>query len=158
MSVGAFTRLAAVVVGLVNLAFVAGLGDADSALRRGELSLAGALPSVIVAVVAGLLTAELLLRSFGPRILSERFAERYGAPVFALCLGGALTGALLAGLYALDGTMFPAQTTMLGGMLLALLAALEGAVLGLLLGLGEGLVLGLPLAAVLGLYGDASRS
>ncbi len=36
MSVGAFTRLAAVVVGLVNLAFVAGLGDADSALWRGS--------------------------------------------------------------------------------------------------------------------------
>jgi hypothetical protein len=148
--VATFTRLAAVSVGLANLAVLAGLFDGDSPLRRGEVTVSEALPPVLAAVVAGLLTSEIVLRTF--KLQRQRFFERYGLTVLAVCLGGVLMGGLLAGLFALNGVLFPRPSTILEGIGAALISGLVGAAFGLGLGLAEGLVLAFPIAAILGLF------
>jgi hypothetical protein len=148
--VATFARLSAVSVGLANLAVLAGLFDSDSPLRRGEVAVGEALPPVLILVVAGLLTSEIVLRTFKP--LREKFFERYSFTVLAVCLGGMLMGGLLAGLFALNGVLFPKPSTILQGIVAALMSGLVGAAFGLGLGLAEGLVLAFPIAAILGLF------
>jgi hypothetical protein len=165
-----FVRVAAIVVGLANLVgvilwLVGGLyvlgGESESSLRE-------AVPSVTAAVVASLVTSQIVLRGFE---LPERgFWHRYGVVVMSVCIGGAIEGAMLAWVFSLDGTLFPEAPPGSpffnpGGPLLLLAqlanvawvligAGLVGAIMGVALGLAEGLVLGLPLAAVLGALRD----
>jgi hypothetical protein len=60
--------------------------------------------------------------------------------------------AVLAGLFALNGLLFPKPSTILQGIVAALMSGLVGAAFGLGLGLAEGLVLAFPIAAILGLF------
>jgi hypothetical protein len=54
-------------------------------------------------VAVGLLTLEIVLWMLRP--LRESFSHRYGIMVSAVCLGGVLTGFLVATLFAVDGTL-----------------------------------------------------
>ena len=103
-----FVRAAAVFVTLVNLShvilwLVGGLHvlGGEDASTLGE-----AVPSLLLAVIAGLVTSEIVLRVF--ELLGRGFLYRYQVVVISVCLGGAIEGGILSLLYALDGTMFPA--------------------------------------------------
>ena len=154
-----FVRAVAVLVGLANLVgviawFVGGLrvlgGEAAS-------SLVEALPSVIAAVVAGLLTSRIALQALGSA--GRGFRRRYEVAVMSVCVGGAIEGGMLGWVFAVDGTLFPEAPPefyarepllLLAHLTLSLPAAFVGAGMGLAVGLAEGLVLALPLAAALG--------
>jgi hypothetical protein len=157
-------RGTAVLVGLASLIgvvvwFVGGLyvlgGESASSLRE-------AIPSVMAAVLAGLLTSQIVLRVF--ELPGRGFWHRYWIVVMSVCMGGAIEGAMLGWVFSLDGTLFPAVPpgayagTPLGllGVLARVLlgAGLVGGVLGLVAGLAEGLVLGVPLAKLLGALSD----
>ena len=69
----AFTRLAAIIVGLVNLAALVILEGVDSVVQRGDVVWSQALPLVLAVVVAGLLTSEIVLRWFKQSTLAEEF-------------------------------------------------------------------------------------
>ena len=166
-----FVRAATVIVGLVNLrAFVWLFGfpsEGDGSLLLGTgVSFSDALPSVLAVSVAALATSELALRRFGRDIASDDYALRYAAAFRAICVGGALAGALLAGLWAVDGTMFadpPAgyfssPANLLGAAVGSLPVGILGAVVGGFFGFLEGAVLAFPLAAVLGRFGDGGSS
>jgi hypothetical protein len=121
-----------------------------------------AVPSVLAAVAAGLLTSEIVLRAFD--LPGRGFWHRYGVVVVSVCIGGAIEGGLLGWVFAMDGTLFPEPPPefyaeeplrLLGDLAWSLIAAAPvGAVLGLAAGLAAGLVLGVPLAAVLGTLRD----
>ena len=157
-------RVAAVLAGLANLVgvvvwFAGGLrglgGESASSLWE-------AIPSSIAAVLAGLLTSQIVLRAFElpGRILSHR----YWVVVAAFCLGGAIEGGLLGWVFSMDGTLFPGPSSefyaghplrLLGDLAWSLLGGgLVGAVFGLVIGLAEGLVLAFPLAAAVGAFRD----
>ena len=156
MTVTAFSRLAAIFVGMANLAVLAWLSD-DSRIRTGDVAWwIEALPAMLIVVVAGLVTSEIVLRRSKP--LREKFSDRYGVMLFAVGLGGMLMGELLAGLFALNGVLFPGLSTIPERILVALLSGLVGAAFGLELGLAEGLVLAFPLAAILGLLRNGDWS
>ena len=88
----------------------------------------------------------------------------------SVCIGGAIEGAMLGWVFALDGTLFPEAPPgtpwFNAGGLLFLLAQLAnlarvllgagavGATIGVALGLAEGLVIALPLAVALGMFSD----
>lgn len=162
-----FVRGAAVIVGLANLrVFVWWFGhpsgvDGSWVLGAG-VSFSDALPSVAAVSVAALATSELFLRRFGREIVSAEYARRYAAAVGALCVGGALAGGLVAGLWAIDGTLgadpsagdFASPAKLVGAMVGALLSGLLGAGVGFGFGLVQGAVLAFPLAAALGWFGD----
>jgi hypothetical protein len=103
-----FVRAAAVFVALVNLSLVIlwlvggfyVLGGEDAS------TLGEAVPSLLLAVIAGLVTSEIVLRVF--ELLWRGFLYRYQVVVISVCLGGAIEGGMLSLLYATDGTMFPA--------------------------------------------------
>src|SRR3712207_5080462 len=103
-----FIRAAAVFVALVNLSLVIlwlvggfyVLGGEDAS------TLGEAVPSLLLAVIAGLVTSEIVLRVF--ELLWRGFLYRYQVVVISVCLGGAIEGGVLTLLYATDGTMFPA--------------------------------------------------
>ena len=115
---------------------------------------------MLVTVVVSLATSEMVLRVF--ELPGRSFWHRYWIVARSVALGGALTGAPLAVLYAIDGTLGADPTrsvyAILYADLLSLLGALPiglvGAVFGLVLGLAEGVVLGLPRAAALGALSD----
>lgn len=85
-----FVRLVAVFVGLVNLALLVRFADGYSALQRGTAGWNEALPPVLVAVVAGLVTSEGVLKWLKLAALGEEFSVRLGAAMIAVCLGGIL--------------------------------------------------------------------
>jgi hypothetical protein len=163
LGLGWFVRGAAVLVGLAGLVgvvvwFVGGLyvlgGEGESSLRE-------AVPSVIAAVLAGLLTSEIILRAFD--LPGRDFGHRYGVVVASVCIGGAIEGAMLGWVFSLDGTLFPETPGTYAGEPLRLLAGLArvllgaglvGAVIGLAVGLAVGSVLGVPLAKLLGAFSD----
>jgi hypothetical protein len=163
-----FVRFAAVCVGLANLVavilwWVGGLhvlGGEDAS------SLGEAVPSVLAAVIAGLVTSQIVLRIF--ELPGRDFRYCYRVVVMSVCIGGAIQGVLLGWVFSSDGTLFPEPLfeasgfyagrpfLLLGDVARVLLGAgLVGAVMGLVVGLAEALVLGWPLAALVGaLRGD----
>ncbi len=166
-----FVRAAATVVGLANLrAFVWMFGypgeGAGFWLLGDGVSFVDALPSVLAVLLAALATSELILRRAGRDIVSGDYARRCTAAFRALCVGGALAGGLLAGLWVFDGTVgaappavdFSSPANVLGALRESLPSALFGAVVGAVLGVLEGAVLAFPLAAILGRFGDGGSS
>ncbi len=154
---GWFIRTAAVLVGLANLVVLVDLFGGSPVARGtvwGTVSLYEALPPFLAVVVAALLTSEVVLRGFGPLIVSGRFSRRYAVVAGAVCAGGALAGVLLSAVFVVQGSLgstdllTPAQR-----IPAAAYTAVLGAQYGGLLGLLEGLVLAFPLAAVLGRFG-----
>jgi hypothetical protein len=155
-----FVRGSAVLVGLAGMVgvvawWVGGLyvlgGEDESSLRE-------AVPSVLAAVAAGLLTSEIVLRAFD--LPGRDFGHRYGMVVVSVCIGGAIEGAMLGLVFSLDGTLFPEMppgtfvADPLGLVGVSLGSGLVGAVIGLVVGLAAGVVLGLPLAKLLGSLPD----
>lgn len=166
-----FTRAAAVIVGLTNLrAFVWWFGfpsEGDGNWLLGEgVSFSDALPSVLAVLVAAMAASELSLRRFGLDIASEDYALRYAAAFRALCMGGALAGGLLTGLWAVDGTFgadpaagdFANPAMVLGALVGLLPVVTPGAGVGFCFGFAQGAVLAYPLAAILGRFGDGENS
>jgi hypothetical protein len=108
----------------------------------------------VLGAVAGLLTAEVLLRTMRP-LLEGGFLARYVAMGGAVYVGGMLYGALLP----FFGVLFsgvrldtPGMPDLLERILAGLGAGMVGAFVGAGVGVAEGLILGLPLAAILGLF------
>jgi hypothetical protein len=151
-----FVRGAAVLVGLVSMVGVVAwwVGGLYVLGGEGESSLREAVPSVIAAVAAGLLTSEIVLRAFD--LPGRDFGHRYRVVVASVCIGGAIEGAMLGWVFSLDRTLFPEMppgstpADPLGLLGVSLGSGVVGAVLGLAVGLAGGLVLGFLLAAVLG--------
>lgn len=125
---------------------------------EGGSPLLDAAPSVVAAVAAGFLTAEIVVRAFD--LPGRGFWHRYGVVVASVCIGGAIEGAMLGCVFSLDGTLFPEAAPgdyagELGRLIadtgvLLFGAGCVGAVFGLVVGLAAGVALGLPLAALLG--------
>ncbi len=99
---------------------------------------------MLVASVAGLLTAEVVLR-FARQELRGRFISRYAAMVLGVTLGEAFTVLLPAIFVAVLLTFVSSE-----GIGVLLLRGGSFTVLGGALGMIEGLVLAYPLAAILG--------
>ena len=111
------------------------------------------LPALLIATVAGLLSAQFLL-GFPPlrRRLEGRFLARYFVLSGGIMLGGAVFGALLP-LETLMNAGLGDPAFSVGGLtVLLLLFGPVGAVLFGALGLIEGLLFAFPLAAILGLF------
>ncbi len=145
-------RLTAVLVGLANTLVI---GDPrDVFASSGGQTLGILLGTSLLAVVAGLVASEVVLR-LGRPALGGRFAARYGITVLGMCLGGALLGGSSLALGLL--TNQPGTQDGAGGVPLLMYAALAygliAAVVGGVLGALEGLILGFPLAAILGKLG-----
>ncbi len=144
MATTMFLRIVAVLVGLANLVLltiVTELFDDASLLLL-----------VLAAVVAGLVTSQLVLRWFKRQFLAQRFSDRYAIMVIVVCLGGTLMGFLLAAALTLNRTLVPGPPEILERMLMSLAPGLVGAALGSVLGIAEGLILAFPLAAILGRF------
>jgi hypothetical protein len=152
----AFTRLAGVFVGLVNLLVLADPNGVVIAYQMGNVGWYEALPPVLAVMIAGLVTSEVVLRWLEPVALAEKFSHRYGISVFAVCLGGTLMGFLLAAALTLNRVLVPGPDTLLERIPVSLIPGLVGAVFGLGLGLVEGLFLALPLAVILGRFRNRS--
>ena len=155
-----FVRGVAVLVGLASMVGVVAwwVGGLYVLGGEGESSLREAVPSVIAAVAAGLVTSEIVLRAFD--LPGRGFWHRYGVVLASVCVGGAIEGAMLGWVFSLDGTLFPEMPPgstpadplgLLGG---SLGSGVVGAVLGLAVGLALGVVLGLLLAPLLGAFPD----
>ncbi|MEJ7871979.1 MAG: hypothetical protein WKF67_06945, partial [Rubrobacteraceae bacterium] len=143
-STSIFVRTAAVLVGMANVLVI---GD-----PRGVFSADGPpLPGTfLLAMVAGLVASEIVLR-IGSPALSSGFFARYGITVLGLCLGGAILGGLSMALGVLTGS--GAQGSGWGIPVYAALAyGLIAAVVGGVMGALEGLILAFPLAAILGKF------
>ena len=110
------------------------------------------MPSLAV-LLAGLASAEIVLRKLGPLVRADGFYERYAAVLVALSLGGTFSGGLLAALWHLDGTLAAMPTSIYDVTVGTLHVVLLGIVIGGGLGVIEGLILAFPLAAVRGLSG-----
>jgi hypothetical protein len=155
-----FVRGSAVLVGLAGMVGVVAwwVGGLYVLGGEGESSLREAVPSVLAAVAAGLLTSEIVLRAFD--LPGRDFGHRYGMVVVSVCIGGAIEGAMLGCVFSLDGTLFPevppgaSAADPLGLMGVSLGSGLVGAVFGLVVGLVVGVALGLPLARLLGAFPD----
>ena len=166
-----FVRVTAIIVGLVNLrVFVWAFGYPSEGqgtwLLGAGISWFDALPSVLTVVVAALVTSELSLRRFREDIASTDYALRYAAAFRALCIGGALTGALLSVLWGLDGTIGPDPSAgdfanplvLLAAVAASWRVALLGAGVGFVFGFLQGAVLAFPLASALGPLGDGGQA
>ena len=149
-----FLRGVAVLVGLANLVVVGirmfGLLYPSSTVWE-EVTLNEALAPVLVAVLSGLATAEILPRVFRRELSSERFGQRYGAVVLGVLVGMALMGGLLAAVFALQAL---ANEPLTLAVLVASVVSTSfyGVVVGGMLGLVEGVVLAFPLAYILGRF------
>jgi hypothetical protein len=138
-----FVRVAAVLVGLANLVGVVlwVVGGLDILGGEGASSLWETLPSVLAAVVAGLVTSQIVLRAFD--LPGQGFWHRYRVVVMSVCIGGMIEGGLLAWVFSVDGTLFPESplsfypnpVAVLGALLYTLLVGLLGAGIGLVIGL-----------------------
>ncbi len=89
----------------------------------------------LLAVVAGLVVAEIVLRLW-PRALGDDYPRRYAAMLAAVCLGGVLLGPL--------PVLYPALLGDSAGVVRAAGLGLLGLFLGGLVGSIEGLVLASP--------------
>lgn len=159
-----FVRGAAVLVGLASMVGVVAwwVGGLYVLGGEGESSLREAIPSAVAAVLAGLLTSEIVLRAFD--LPGRDFGHRYAVVITSVCIGGAIEGAMLGWVFSMDGTLFPETPPGVyageplrllvdtAGLLLG--AGLVGAVIGLVLGLMSGVVLGVPLVKLLGALPD----
>jgi hypothetical protein len=150
--VAAFVRASAILVGMANVLCLGAIGLWLAATGAEELEgLNGyhALLGLSVAVAAGLVAAEVVLR-FARRALRGRFLSRYVAMVLGMCLGGALTVLIPALLIATPVGIANAEP--FGNILLfvGVFTAYGG-----LAGMIEGLILALPLAAFLERFGTA---
>lgn len=152
-------RDAAVLVGLANLAALP-LWFGDPSALREDNSLIVSFAPVLIAVIAGLATSEVVLRVF--ELPGRNFSRRYTIVVISVCLGGAMMGAPLSVQFAIDGTLgaepslaiYKDPIVLRDALLSALPVGVVGAVFGLVIGMAEGLVLALPLTAVLGALRD----
>jgi hypothetical protein len=168
-----FVRSAAVLVGLANLVVLAHFFGGNLALPTGvsweNVSLRGAAPSVLAAVLAGLAASEVALRrfdrlaAFGRYVSFEKLSHLHAGVVGTVCLGGVLMGSLFGALLILQGPM--GSTEMLTPAERATVALLStsvtsayGAMFGGALGMIEGLLLTRPLAAILARSGDGDPS
>lgn len=136
-----FVRVAAVLVGLANLPVViVWVVGGLEVLAGAGASLGETLPTVLIAVIASLATSEIVLRVF--ELPGRSSGHRYGVVVTSVCLGGALMGAPLAVLYAIDGTLGADPTRSVYAILyadpLALLGAVPVALVGAVFGLVSG--------------------
>ena len=156
-----FVRGSAVLVGLACMVgvIVWDVGGLYVLGGEDESSLREAVPAATAAVLAGLLTSEVVLRAFD--LPGRDFGHRYGVVLASVCIGGAIEGAMLGCVFSLDGTLFPevppgsTVADPLGLVGVSLGSGAVGAVIGLAVGLVVGVALGLPLAAALGrLPGD----
>ena len=151
-----FVRLAAVLVGLTNLVVLAHFFGGNPALPTGvswgDVSVRDAAPSVLAAIVAGLVASEVALRgfdrlaAFGRFVFFEKISHRHAGVVGAVCLGGALMGFLLSALL-----VFRVSDSVGFGLTFA---GFYGALFGAVLGAVEGLLLAPPLAVILGRFGE----
>ncbi len=162
-----FVRVVAVVVGLVNPVVLTywfsirpdlGLVSVWEAVQLSE-----ALALVLVAVLSGLATAEIILRRFGRWVFSERFVQRYAAAALGICLGGILLGGTLGAVAAFPGFLvsvgfldgpYPLGNPLLLALRAALFVGIIGVVVGGVLGLLESVILALPLAHILGRFSN----
>lgn len=148
--VAIFVRLAAVLVGLGNVLAVDPRDVFASSEGRSLAALSGAL---LLAVAAGFVASEVVLR-LGRAVLSGGFFARYAITVLGVCLGGAVLGGSSVALGVLTnspGAQSPGWSVAIlayAALAYGLIAALVGGVMGAL----EGLILGLPLAAILGVF------
>ena len=155
-----FVRGSAVLVGLACMVGVVAwwVGGLYVLGGGGGSSLLEAVPSATAAVLAGLLTAEIVLRAF--ELPGRDFGHRYGIVLASVCIGGAIEGAMLGCVFSLDGTLFPEMppgstvADPLGLVGVSLGSGAVGAVIGLVVGLALGVVLGLLLAPLLGAFPD----
>ena len=166
-----FVRAAAVIVGLINLralvwAFGRPSGGNGSWLLGTGVSFSEALPSILAVSVAALATSEVVVRRYGREIAAEEYALRYAAAFRALCVGGALAGAMLAGLWIVDGTIgadslagdFTSPPRWIDIVVGFLPTAALGAGVGLGFGFVEGKILAFPLAVALERFGGGGDS
>ena len=168
-----FVRTAAVLVGLANLVVLAHFFGGEPALPtvvvREEVPPREVMPSVLAAVVAGLVAAEFAIRRFGRMsvfgryVFFDKLSHRRAGIVGTVCLGGVLMGILLGALLALQGP--PANMGMMThteqaaiSLLSASVTSAYGAMFGGVLGATEGLILAPLLAAILGGFDDGSPS
>ena len=156
-----FVRGSAVLVGLACMVGVVAwdVGGLYYLGAEGGSPLLDAAPSVVAAVLAGLLTAEIVVRAFD--LPGRGFWHRYGVVVASVCIGGAIEGAMLGCVFSLDGTLFPEAASPgtfaadpLGLVGVSLGSGAVGAVIGLAVGLVVGTALGPPLAGLLGTLPD----
>ncbi len=117
----AFTRLAAVLVGLANLVVLAGSNGVVTAFQSGNVGWNGALPPVLA---AGLVTSGIILRWLRPVALAEKFRDRYAFLVIVVCLGGTLMGFLLAAALTLNRTLVPGPPAVLDLILVSSISGL----------------------------------
>lgn len=97
-------RVAAVCVALANVPVVVlWLVGGLSVLAGEDASLGETVPSVLIAMVSGLATSQIVLRVF--ELPGRDFAHRYRVVVASFCIGGAVMGELLGWLFVLDGTL-----------------------------------------------------
>jgi hypothetical protein len=149
----AFTRLAAIFVGLTNLAVLVMLEGTDSVVQRGDVMWSQALPVVLAVVVAGLLTSEIVLRCFKQSALAEEYSERCGVVIGAVCLGGASMGGLLVPALALGAVLVGGEPEITPAAVSAVLIyTLFGALYGAAMGFLEGMFLAVPLGSILRLF------
>ena len=151
----AFTRLAAVLIGLANLAVLVMLQGVDSVVQRGGVVWSQVLPVVFAVVVAGLLTSEIVLRCFKQSALAEEYLERGGVVIGAVCLGGALMGGLLVPALALGEVLVGGESEITPAALVAVLIyTLFGVLYGAAIGFLEGMLLAVPLGSILNRFRD----
>ena len=136
-------------VGLANLVIYVYVGSSEALLgddAGGELRWSALLALTLYAIVVGLLTAEILLKSL-ESALTRNFSTRYAATVLGFCIGGVLSCLLLTILI-----LFYATLTTQAGVSIprSLILGAYFAVYAGLAGLVEGLLLAIPLAAILG--------
>ena len=159
---GWFVRTAAVCAALANLVlqiawFVGGL----EVLAGDGASIRDAVPSAVLAMVSGFLTAQVVLWGFG--LPGRDYWHRYWIVVGAFCLGGGIMGELVGWLWVLDGTLGAGTfvdvlaqdpTAVIATLAYALVPGLVGAAIGVLTGLVEGLAAAFPLASILGSFAE----
>jgi hypothetical protein len=145
-----FVRIAAVFVALTNVYVLTTGGNPTEFMTihwSNEVLLSGSI-TVLAAILAGLVTAEILLRS-ASSVLQGSYFLRYVAMVLGVCFGGTLYGMLSPIRVLFDGSFsLPERFLLFVG------AGTVGALFGAVLGAAEGLILGLPLAGALGLFGN----
>ena len=110
---------------------------------------------VVLAAVAGLLTAEVVFRLMRS-LLEGGLLARYSAMAAAVCFGGLLYSAILmfvvGSLFIGSPNLYDIVPGMVERIASGLVGAFFGAVFGGVIGLVEGLILGFPLAAMLRLF------